>query len=63
MYIWIRRGYAGFVRCKNITEAKRRAAYWKLEGKGDGGALHPVIGLFVGSSKLPSQAVRVELYS
>lgn len=61
-YVWIRRGYGCFVRCKNESKARRKAAYWKLRGQGDGGEAHPVIGLFTGSSPLPSQAARVQLF-
>lgn len=61
-YVWIRRGYGCFVRCKNESKARRRAAYWKLRGYGDGGQEHPVIGLFGGPSPLPSLAHRVQLF-
>lgn len=61
-YIWIRRGYGCFVRCKNEVEARRRACAWKRHGWGDHGSQHPVIGLFIGRSPLPSQATREELF-
>lgn len=61
-YIWIRRGYGCFVRCKNEVKARRKAAYWKLRGQGDGGTCHPVIGLFTGRSPMPSQAEREVLF-
>ncbi len=61
MRIWIRRGYGPFVRCKSEVAARQLAAHWHRSGQG-GGEGHPVIGLFVGTSKYPSQAVRTELY-
>ena len=58
---WIRRGYGVFVRCKNTTKAKRRAAHWKRTGQGDKGAHHPVIGLFTG--RTITTAKREELFA
>jgi len=60
MYIWIRRGWGAFVRCKNERKARRLAKRWHEQG--GGGNDHPVIGLFVGRSKYPSENTRTQLY-
>lgn len=66
-YVWIRRGYGCFVRCKNFKKAKEKAAHWYTFGQGDKGGEkvegHEVIGLFTNKVNSPYQAERVELYN
>ena len=56
---WIRRGVGAFVRVKNAAKGRARAKHWHRTGQGDGGAQHPVIGLFKNGH---SEAHRTELY-
>ena len=66
-YVWIRRGYGCFVRCKSIVKAKAKARHWHEMGHGDKGgenvAGHNVIGMFQNNVNTPYQAKRTQLYS
>ena len=66
-YVWIRRGYGCFVRCKSIAKAKLKARHWYVTGQGDKGGEnvkgHSVIGMFTNNVNSLRDAERPELYS
>lgn len=66
-YVWIRRGYGCFVRCKNVSKAKAKAKHWFEYGQGDKGGekvkYHNVIGMFENNVPVPYGAKRTQLYS
>lgn len=61
MKIWIRRGYGPFLQMPSEIKARRKAEQWHKNG--GGGNDHPVIGLFIGTSKYTHEAQREELYN
>lgn len=66
-YVWIRRGYGCFVRCKNVKKAKEKAEHWNEFGHGDkggeNGEYHNVIGMFVGKVNSVRWTERTELFN
>jgi hypothetical protein len=65
-YVWIRRGYGCFVRCKSVAKAIAKAEHWRVFRQGDKGgenvAGHDVIGLFTNTVNQLQGAKRKQLY-
>jgi len=62
-YIFIRRGWGAFVRCANEAKARKLARHWHETGQGGTSEKdNDVIGLFIGTSKFPSETTRTQLY-
>lgn len=60
-YFWVRRGYGPFIACPSETKARRRAQRMDNEQPATTNT-DTVIGLFVGTTKLPHEASYTKLY-